>query len=460
MADYDVVLIGGGPGGYVAAIRAAQLGLKTALVEREALGGVCLNWGCIPTKALLRSAEVVRLCQQGKEFGITGENWRVDYGAAVDRSRKVVERLTKGVAALLRKNQVEVLAGEGALCGAHEVEVRPDGKRLTARQIILATGARPRSLPGLEVDGEQVLTSKEALTLREVPESLVIIGAGAVGVEFADLFQTFGSQVTLVEMLPAILPQADEEISQELTAAFRRRRIKIQTGARVEAVEKEAGQVKLTLASEEGSSELAAEKVLVAIGVAANTEGLGLEELGVALDRGFVVVDAHQATNIPGLYAIGDVTGPPLLAHVASEQGILAVETIAGREAEPWSDENVPYATYCHPQVASVGLTEAQARARGYEVRVGKFPFRGCGKALALGDYGGFVKLVADAASGQLLGAHLIGPEVTELLPGLCLARKLKAPIEEVARLIHAHPTLSESVMEAALAVRGEAIHL
>jgi len=460
MADYDVILIGGGPGGYVAAIRAAQLGLKTALVERETLGGVCLNWGCIPTKALLRSAEVVRLCQQGKEFGVTCENWQVDYGAAVDRSRKVVDRLTKGVAALLKKNRVEVIAGEGALCGAREVEVRPAGTRLIARNIILATGARPRSLPGLEVDGEQVLTSKEALTLRAAPESIVIIGAGAVGVEFADLFQTFGSQVTLVEMLPAILPQADEEISQELTAAFRRRKIKIRTGAKVEALRKEAGRVKLTLVSEEGASELEAEKVLVAVGVAANTDGLGLEGIGVALDRGFVVVDEYQATNVPGLYAIGDVTGPPLLAHVASEQGLLAVETIAGREVEPWNDENVPYATYCHPQVASVGLTETQARARGYEVQVGTFPFRGCGKALALGDYGGFVKLVTDAASGQLLGAHLIGPEVTELLPALCLAQKLKAPIGEVARMIHAHPTLSESVREAALAVRGEAIHI
>lgn len=460
MEPYEVIVIGGGPGGYVAAIRCAQLGLRTALIEREHLGGVCLNWGCIPTKSLLRSVEVFALLQQGKEFGIAVENWRVDFSAAVQRSRRVVDRLVKGVAGLLKKNQVEVIEGEGTLISPQEIEVRPAGTRLTASNVILATGARPCSIPGVEIDGRQVITSREALVLEEVPETLAIIGAGAIGVEFADIFQTYGSRVTLIEMLPHLLPAGDAEISEELERSFRRRKIKVLTGTRVEGLRKEGEGVKISVSGAPGSEELVAEKVLVAVGVAANTENLGLEALGVATERGFIRVDSRMATNVPGLYAIGDVTGPPLLAHVASHQGILAAETIAGREVEPFSPEEVPYATYCHPQVASVGLTEEQARQRGYEVRVGRFPFRGCGKAVALGDYEGLVKLVADAATGRLLGGHLIGPEVTELLHELVVAKKLKAAVSDLATAVHAHPTLSEALMEAALAVSGEALHI
>jgi dihydrolipoamide dehydrogenase len=460
MEQYEVIVIGSGPGGYVAAIRCAQLGLRAAVIEREHLGGICLNWGCIPTKALLRSVEVVSLVQQSKEFGITFDNVQIHYGAAVQRSRRVVDRLVKGVAALLKKNQVDVIEGEGVLVGPREVEVRPAGTRLTAQNVILATGARPRSIPGVEIDREQVITSREALALEEVPESLVIIGAGAIGVEFADITQTYGSRVTLVEMLPHLLPAGDAEISEELERSFRRRKIKMLTGTKVEGLTKETGSVRVVVSGPQGTEELTAEKVLVAVGVAANTETLGLDAAGVEADRGFIKVDSRMATNVPGIYAIGDVTGPPLLAHVASHQGLIAAETIAGRDVEPFTPEEVPYATYCHPQVASVGLTEEQARTRGHEVQVGRFPFRGSGKALALGDYEGLVKLVTHAATGELLGAHLIGPEVTELLQELVLAKKLKATASDLAGAIHAHPTLSEALMEAALAVSGEAIHI
>jgi dihydrolipoamide dehydrogenase len=460
MEPYEVIVIGGGPGGYVAAIRCAQLGLPTALIEREHLGGVCLNWGCIPTKALLRSVEVVSLLQQGQEFGITCDNFQVSYRVAVQRSRKVVDRLVKGVAGLLKKNRVEVIEGEGRLVGPREVEVRPTGIRLQARNVILATGARPRSIPGVEIDRQQVITSREALVLEKVPETLVIIGAGAIGVEFADIFQTYGSRVTLVEMLPHLLPAGDSEIGEELERSFRRRKIKVLTGTRVEGLSRQGGRVRISVSGPQGRAELEAEKVLVAVGVAANTEALGLEAVGVETEGGFIRVDSRMATNVPGLYAIGDVTGPPLLAHVASHQGLLAAEALAGREVEPFSPEEVPYATYCHPQVASVGLTEEQARQRGYAVRVGRFPFRGCGKAIALGDYEGLVKLVADAATGQLLGGHLIGPEATELLPELVLAKRLKATVSDLAGALHAHPTLSEALREAALAVSGEALHI
>jgi len=469
---YDVTIIGAGPGGYVAAIRAAQLGLKVALVEKEHLGGVCLNWGCIPTKSLLRNTEVVSLLRRGKEFGFAVTGLEVDFGVAVDRSRKVSKRLVKGVGALMRKNGVEVIEGMGrllspnmvevALTSASSVEPNAGGTRtLETRNVIVATGGRARTIPGIEVDGERVLTSREAIVLRELPASAVIVGAGPIGMEFAHIWSTYGAEVTVVEMLPHALPLEDEEVSAEMERAFKRRKVRLMTSTRVQGVETTASGVRVSVAGEKGEQVLEAERALIAIGVRPNSENLGLEKIGVQVERGTIVVDASMRTNVPGIYAIGDVTGKLPLAHVASAQSIVAVETIAGVETRkiPLDYEAMPRCTYCQPQVASFGLTEAQASERGHEVKVGRFPFRANGKALGLGDYDGFVKIVADAVSGEILGGHLVGPEVTELLPELVLARNWELTPEEIARTVHAHPTLSEVLMEAAHGVFGKAIH-
>jgi dihydrolipoamide dehydrogenase len=460
---YDVTIIGAGPGGYVAAIRAAQLGLKVALVEKEHLGGVCLNWGCIPTKALLRNAEVISLLGRGKEFGFTLTGFEADFGAAVDRSRKVSERLVKGVGALMRKNQVEVIEGSGVLTSANTVEVTlaEGGTRtLETRNIIVATGGQARTIPGIEVDGERVMTYREAIVLRALPASAVVVGAGPIGMEFAHVWRSYGAEVTVVEMLPHALPLEDEEVSQEVERAFKRHKVRLLTSTRVQGMETTSDGVRVRVSSDEGEQTLEAERALIAIGVRPNSEHLGLEQAGVQVERGNVVVDASLRTNVPGIYAIGDVTGKLPLAHVASAQGIVAAETIAGIDTVTLNYEMMPRCTYCHPQVASFGLTEAQAAERGYEVGVGRFPFRANGKALGLGDYDGFVKIVADAVSGEILGAHLVGPEVTELLPELALAREWELTPEEIARTVHAHPTLSEVIMEAAHGVFGEAIHI
>ena len=464
---YDVTVIGAGPGGYVAAIRAAQLGLKVALVEKEHLGGVCLNWGCIPTKSLLRNAEVISLLKRGKEFGFTVAGFEADFGAAVDRSRKVSERLVKGIGALMRKNGVEVIEGVGVLKSPNRVEVMlgAGGTRtLDTRNVVVATGGRARTIPGIEVDGERMLTYREAIVLRELPASAIVVGAGPIGMEFAHIWNTYGAAVTVVEMLPHAVPLEDEEVSQEVERAFKRRKVKLLTSTRVQGVETTADGVRVNVTNDEGEQVLEAERALIAIGVRPNSENLGLEEIGVQIERGYVVVDEHLRTNVfsasGGVYAIGDVTGKLPLAHVASAQGIVAVETIAGVDTVELDYEAMPRCTYCHPQVASFGITEAQAVERGYEVGVGKFPFRAIGKALGLGDYDGFVKIVADAASGEILGAHLVGPEVTELLPELVLARNWELTPEEIARTVHAHPTLSEALMEAAHGVFGEAIHI
>jgi dihydrolipoamide dehydrogenase len=460
---YDVTIIGAGPGGYVAAIRAAQLGLKVALVEKEHLGGVCLNWGCIPTKALLRNAEVISLLGRGKEFGFTLTGFEADFGAAVDRSRKVSQRLVKGVGALMRKNQVEVFEGSGILKSANTVEVTlAEGgtHTLETRNVIVATGGQARTIPGIEVDGERVLTYREAIVLRELPASAVVVGAGPIGMEFAHVWRSYGAEITVVEMLPRALPLEDEEVSQEVERAFKRQKVHVLTSTRVQGVETTADSVRVRVSSDEGEQTLEAERALIAIGVRPNSEHLGLEGVGVQVERGNIVVDASLRTNVPGIYAIGDVTGKLPLAHVASAQGIVAAETIAGIDAVTLNYEMMPRCTYCHPQVASFGLTEAQATERGYEVGVGKFPFRANGKALGFGDYDGFVKIVADTVSGEILGAHLVGPEVTELLPELALAREWELTPEEIARTVHAHPTLSEALMEAAHGVFGEAIHL
>ncbi|HEY77376.1 MAG TPA: dihydrolipoyl dehydrogenase [Thermoflexia bacterium] len=460
----SVVIIGGGPGGYVAAIRAAQLGLQVTLVEEEHLGGVCLNWGCIPTKSLLRNAEVISLLSQGKTFGFTVEGFRADYGAAVERSRKVAARLVKGVATLMKKNGVRVVEGTGRLAGPNRVTVAlNDGGEtaLEADAIILATGGRARTIPGVEVDGERVMVARDALAMRDLPGSVVIVGAGAIGVEFAHLWRTYGAEVTLVEMMEHILPLEDEEVAREVERAFQRRKVRVLTSTRVEGIEAAADGVRVRVRKGDGEEEtLEAERALIAIGIRPNSEGLGLEEVGVELDRGWVVVDERMRTSVPGIWAIGDVTGKLPLAHVASAQGIVAAEDIAGESPVPLDYGAMPRCTYCHPQVASFGLTEAQAREQGYDVRVGRFPFLANGKALALGERSGFAKLVVDGVSGWLLGAHLVGPEVTELLPELVLARNAELLPETIARSVHAHPTLSEVLAEAAHAVFGRAIHI
>ncbi|MBN1657625.1 MAG: dihydrolipoyl dehydrogenase [Anaerolineae bacterium] len=464
-ARYDLVVVGGGPGGYVAAIRAAQLGKRVALVEREHLGGVCLNWGCIPTKALLRNAEVVSLLGRGKEFGFSVSGVEIDYGAAVDRSRKVSDRLVTGVKVLMRENGIEVVEGTARLAapGSVEVDLKEGGTHtLQAGDIILATGGRARSVPGIEPDGERILTYREAIVRRDLPASAVIVGAGAIGVEFAHVWRTYGAEVTVVEMLPRVLPLEDEEASAEIERAFKRRKIKVLTSTRVEGMEPTDGGVRLQVAGGKAAGgraqTLEAEVTLVAIGIRPNSEGLA--DAGIELGRGgFVVVDDYQRTNLPGVYAIGDVTGKLALAHVASYQGIVAAETIAGVETHPIDYLAVPRCTYCQPQVASLGHSEAEAREQGYDVRVGRFPFLPNGKALGLGERDGFVKIVADGTTGEILGAHLVGPEVTELLPELVLARTWELTPEEIARSVHAHPTLSEALAEAAHGVFGQPIH-
>ena len=460
MPDYDLVVVGTGPGGYVAAIRAGQLGLNTAVIERDELGGICLNWGCIPSKALLRNAEILRLFNRAEEFGISFDNLTVDYGKAIDRSRKVVSTLTSGIAGLLKKNNVQHIKGNARFLDSNTLEVTPDGTTLTADNIMIATGATARSIPGVEIDGIQVITSREALALRDIPKSVFIIGGGATGCEFAYLYNAYGSQVTIVEMLPHLLPNEDEEISRQLERAFTRQGIKFMTETRVN----ELGRNKtgLTVTTEQGGElkSTDTEKVLVAVGVQPNTDNIGLEEAGVQLERGFVKVDGSMATNIPGIYAVGDVTGIMLLAHVAMAQGVLAVERIAGIDTPELRYEQMPKATYCHPQVTSFGLTEKAATEHGYSVKVGKFPFAASGKAQAIGDTEGMVKIVAAKESGEILGVHMIGPEVTEMLGEMSLVQLLEGTVDEVGWLVHSHPTLSEVLKEAALAADGKAIHI
>ena len=459
---YDLLVVGAGPGGYVCAIRAAQLGMRVAVVEREELGGVCLNWGCIPSKTLLKNAEYISILSKGEELGFSFDNLRIDYSKAYERSRNVVERQIRGVAYLLRKNNVEHVQGEAVLRDAHTIEVAPEGRVLRGRNVVLATGARPRSIPSLPIDGETVITSRHALALQSLPSSAVIVGAGAVGVEFAYLWHSYGVDVTLVELLPRMVPNEDEEISQQLERAFTRQGINVMTGSSVTPVNTGPdGQAHFKVRFNEGTDEqeMACGLVLVAIGVIPNSVGLGLEQVGVVTERDNIVVDEHMATNVPGIYAIGDVTGKLPLAHVASAQAVHVAEHIAGEETQPLDYEMMPRATYCTPQVASFGLTEAQAVERGHKVRVGKYPFLANGKAQAIGETGGMAKLVVDEAHGDLLGAHLVGPEVTELLAELSITKMLEGTTLELGWMVHSHPTLSEVVKEAALAVEGRAVH-
>lgn len=458
--DYDLVVIGAGPGGYVAAIRAAQLGLKTAVIEREALGGVCLNWGCIPSKALLKNAEVLSYFHRAQEFGLHFDNFHADYSAAVDRSRKVVDRNIQGVAYLLRKNQVDHVSGTAALKGNGVVEISPEGQKLNAKSIIVATGARPRSIPPLPLDQDRIITSRESILLRELPRSIVIVGGGAIGVEFAYLYRMYGVDVTVVELLPHLVPNEDEAISLQLERSFARHRINVATGAEVTGVERRTDGLTVKLNQDGAERSIDCELVLAATGIQPNSEGLGLEELGIETRGGYIQIDDQMSTNVPGIYAIGDVTGKLALAHVASAQGVTVAEHIAGLETQPLDYWLMPRATYCQPQIASFGLTEAQAREQGHHVKVGEFNVRANGKAMAMGEIDGLVKLVVDDRYGGILGGHMIGPEVTELLGELALTRLLEGTTLELGWAVHAHPTISEILKEAALAAQGRAIHM
>ena len=464
MADqYDVIVIGAGPGGYVAAIRAAQLGQKTAIVDREWLGGVCLNVGCIPSKALLQNAHVAELLQRGKDFGFSVENIQLDYAAAVKRSRQVSERLVKGVGGLMRKNKIDVHMGAAVLKSASEVQVTDkDGKQTTlgAKNIILATGARPAPPAAFNVDGKKVLTYREAILQETRPASAVIIGGGAVGVEFGTVWNAYGSQVTIVEMLPTLVPREDAEVGAELAKQFSKHGLKSKVGTKVDKIDASGDKVKVTVTGPQGTETLEAEQALVAIGFRPNSENLGLEAAGVQTEKGFINIDEQMRTSVPTIYAIGDVTGKTGWAHVASAQGVVAAEVIAGHATVALDYAFMPSAVYSHPQVASFGLTEQAAKDQGYEVKIGRFPFIANGKALGLGDYQGFVKIVADAKYGEILGAHMIGPEVTELLPELTLAHNMELTPEEIARNVHAHPSLSEVIMEAAHGLVGGYINI
>ena len=461
--SFDLIVLGGGPGGYVAAIRAAQLGMKTAVVEREHLGGICLNWGCIPTKALLRTSEINHLLHHLPDYGFAAVKPQFDLDKVVKRSRAVAKQLSSGVAHLLRKNKVTVFDGAGKLAGKQTLAVEKDGKpvaTLKAPHIILATGARARELPGLEADGKLVWTYKQAMVPTEFPKSLLVIGSGAIGAEFASFYLNMGAQVTLVEVLPRILPVEDEEISAFAHKAFERQGMKIMTGAAVKGLKKNGNTVTVTVETNGKAQEVTVDRVISAVGIVGNTENIGLENTAVKVDRTHVVIDEYCRTGEPGVYAIGDLCGPPWLAHKASHEGVLCVEKIAGlNDVHPMDVRNIPGCTYCRPQVASVGLTEARAKEAGYTVKVGRFPFIGNGKAIAMGEPEGMVKTVFDAKTGELLGAHMVGAEVTEMIQGYTIARTLESTEAELMHTIFPHPTVSETMHEAVLDAYGRAIH-
>jgi dihydrolipoamide dehydrogenase len=450
----DVAVVGTGPGGYVAAIRCAQLGLSVVAVEDDRPGGVCLNWGCIPTKALLRNAEVLHLVERAADFGITVGEVRADYAAAVKRSRGVADRMAKGVEFLFRKNKITLVAGRGVVKSPTTVAV--GAETIEARALILATGSEPKSLPGAAIDEQVVISSNGAVRQERRPASLIVIGAGAVGVEFADVYRAYGTDVTILEALPRLVPIEDEEVSAQLARAFGRRGIAIKTGVKVTAIKREgAGSV-----VETDAGRFEAEQVLMAVGRGAKVKDVGLEALGVGMERGFVRVSPRMETSVKGVYAIGDMAGPPLLAHKAMAEGVVAAEAIAGRDPRPLDYGNVPSCTYCRPQIASIGASEARARSEGHEITVGKFPFTANGKAVALGETDGFVKVVADRVTGEILGVHIVGPEATEMIHEFAVGRTLEATLEEFIHTIHAHPTLSEAALEATLGALGQAIHI
>jgi len=465
MGEYDVVVIGAGPGGYVCAIKASQLGFKTAIVEKEWLGGVCLNVGCIPSKALLKNAELAHtLHERASEFGISFDNLRLDYGVAVKRSRQVSDRLTRGVAFLMKKNQIDVVMGTAKLAGNGQVNITLSNgeiQNLKTKNIVIASGSHTFIPADWMVDGKRILSYREAILQNELPKSVVIIGAGAIGAEFATVWSGYGVQVSLVEMLPNVLPLEDGEVSTELGKAFTKRGIKLYTSHKVESLTTTENGVSVKVSNENGQTTIEAKQALVAIGFRPNTTNLGLEEAGVGLNsKGFIEINEKMATNVAGIWAIGDVTGKLLLAHVASTQGILCAENMAGKEGRSLNYQNMPRVTYCQPQVASFGLTENQAKEAGHELKISKFPFQANGKAVGLGETTGFVKIITDFKYGEILGAHLIGPEVSELLPELTLAQQMELTAEQIANNVHAHPTLSEVLMEAAEGIDNKPIQI
>lgn len=460
---YDLIVIGSGPGGYVAAIRASQLGMKTAVVERESLGGVCLNWGCIPTKALLKSAEVMNYLHHAEDYGLSVKGASHDFGKVISRSRGVADGMSKGIEFLFRKNKIDTLMGIGSVTVDRKVKVvDADGGVTTydSKHIILATGSRARSLPHIPIDGEKIIGYREAMTLPNQPKSMIVMGSGAIGMEFAYFYHNMGTEVTVVEYLDKILPREDDEVSSQMARIYKKMGVKVKTGAEVTAVDASGDGVKATVKTKKGEETLEADILLSAVGVVANTENLGLGNLGIKTERGKVVVDDFYQTSTPGIYAIGDMVDGPALAHVASHEGIICVEKIAGMDVEALDYGNIPSCTYCQPEVASVGLTEAQAKEEGYELKVGKFPFSASGKASASGKKDGFVKVIFDAKYGEFLGAHMIGAGVTDMIAEVVVARKLETTGHEIIKAVHPHPTMSEAVMEAAAAAYDEVIHL
>lgn len=466
MPKYDLAILGGGPGGYVAAIRAGQLGFKTVVIDKDNLGGICLNWGCIPTKSLLKNAEIYdNLSNHSSDFGISFKELSIDFSKVIKRSRDISERISKNVEMLIKKNKVDRVRGFGKLSSNRTIDILDEKgikvDTIEADNIIVATGARPRMVPSIPVDRKDIITSSEAMTLPELPSSLIVVGAGAIGIEFAYFYSVLGTKVTIIEMLDRILPVEDREVSDALAKSFKKRGIDIHTGAVVESATPGKNGVTVVITKDGKTIELKAEKVLSAIGVTGNVEGIGLEELGVEVFKNHIKVDkTTYATNVPGVYAIGDVIGAPWLAHVASAEGIHCVETLKGLHTTPVDYGNIPGCTYCQPQVASIGLTEEKAKEMGYSLKIGKFPFMASGKAFAIGERDGFVKLIFDEKYGELLGAHIIGSEATEMIAELGIARALEGTYETIIKTVHAHPTLSESVMEAAAMANGEAIHI
>ncbi len=458
MSKYDVIVLGSGPGGYVTAIRASQLGLKTAIIEKESLGGVCLNWGCIPTKALLKSAQVFDYLKHADSYGLVVKDFDKDFGKVVERSRGVAEGMSKGVQFLMKKNKIDVINGFGKVKPGKKVDV--DGKEYSADHIIVATGARSRELPNLKQDSKKVIGYREAMSLKTQPKSMIVVGSGAIGVEFAHFYNSMGTDVTIVEFLPNLVPLEDEDVSKQFERSFKKAGIKVMTNSSVEKLDTSGKLVKATVKTSKGEETLEAEIVLSAVGIATNIENIGLEEVGIVTDKGKVIVNDWYQTNIPGYYAIGDITPGPALAHVASAEGITCVEKIAGLHVEPIDYGNIPGCTYASPEIASVGMTEKQAKEAGYELKVGKFPFSASGKASASGEKDGFVKVIFDAKYGEWLGCHMIGAGVTDMIAEAVLGRKLETTGHEVLKAIHPHPTMSEAVMEAVADAYGEVIHL
>jgi dihydrolipoamide dehydrogenase len=461
--QFDLVVVGSGPGGYVAAIRASQLGMKVGVIERESLGGICLNWGCIPTKALLKSAQVFEYLNHASDYGLKAEGVGFDFGAVINRSRGVADGMSKGINFLFKKNKIETVMGTGKLLAPGKVEVtKADGSKETveAKSIILATGARSRELPTMPVDNKKIIGYRKAMVLEQLPKRLVVVGSGAIGVEFAYFYRTMGSEVTVVEYLPRIVPIEDEEVSRQMEKSFRKIGVNVLTSAEVTKVDTSGEGCRVTVKTAKGEQQIDCDVVLSAVGVTTNLENIGLEELGIKVERGRVIVNDFYQTNVPGIYAIGDIIPGPALAHVASAEGIICVEKIAGHHPEPLNYQNIPGCTYASPEIASVGYTEAEAKEKGYDILVGKFPFSASGKASAGGVKDGFVKVIFDKKYGEWLGAHMIGANVTELIAEVVVARKLETTGHEIIKAVHPHPTMSEAVMEAAAAAYGEVIHL